>query len=428
VVNAIWEIPLIAGAGWTASRMLRRWGPQAQHAAWVATFLLGIVTPALPFWGALFSARFAGGDAANVSVAVGAVSRACAVQGGAMLLPAWLIWALCGGYVCALLYFAVRLLGLLAATAALVRESKPVLLSGQAATALEDGQRAFAARDAAVLCSEKVRGVVTVGSRKPVIVVPAGFMENCTKSDFLSAIGHELAHIRRRDYAKNLFYEAASLAVAFHPVAWVMKAQMVATREMICDAMVVEKLVEPRSYRRSLLRLAQRMVAGRAAGVHALGIFDANVLEERIVMMKTKRAVLSRPARGGLIMCAALLLGLAVASSAFAKGVAADHDGPYGTVYHPGDDVSNPVLVVAPDAVYPKSARLSPGQPGAVCVVGAIVDREGLPQDVHVVRSAGKDFDASAMKAVRQYRFKPGVRFGSPVAVAINIEVNFRKY
>jgi TonB family protein len=127
-------------------------------------------------------------------------------------------------------------------------------------------------------------------------------------------------------------------------------------------------------------------------------------------------------------MCAALLLGLAVASSAFAKGVAADHDGPYGTVYHPGDDVSNPVLVVAPDAVYPKSARLSPGQPGAVCVVGAIVDREGLPQDVHVVRSAGKDFDASAMKAVRQYRFKPGVRFGSPVAVAINIEVNFRKY
>jgi TonB family protein len=51
-----------------------------------------------------------------------------------------------------------------------------------------------------------------------------------------------------------------------------------------------------------------------------------------------------------------------------------------------------------------------------------------MPQDVQVVRSAGKDFDASAVKAVKQYRFTPGVRFGSPVAVAINIEVNFRKY
>jgi TonB family protein len=57
-----------------------------------------------------------------------------------------------------------------------------------------------------------------------------------------------------------------------------------------------------------------------------------------------------------------------------------------------------------------------------------IVDREGRPHDVHVVRSGGKDFDANAMKAVQEYRFEPGVRFGSPVAVAIHIEVNFRKY
>jgi outer membrane biosynthesis protein TonB len=44
------------------------------------------------------------------------------------------------------------------------------------------------------------------------------------------------------------------------------------------------------------------------------------------------------------------------------------------------------------------------------------------------VRSLAPDFDTSAIDAIRQYRFKPGMRKGSPVAVAIAIEVNFRQY
>ena len=427
-VRAMWEVPAIAGAGWAASRLLRRWGPQAQHVAWVTALLLSAVAPSLPAWGGLFSAKFAGGGAGAVSVVVGGGWVDGAAPGEVMVLPAWLIGALFGGYLCALLYFSVRLLWLRERTAGLVRGSRPVSLSEEAAAALERGQTAFSVRGAALLCSERVRGVVTVGWREARIIVPPGFVEGCTEDDFLSAMGHELAHIRRRDYAKNLFYEVAGLVVAFHPVAWWMKAQMVATREMICDAMVVEKLVAGRSYRQSLLRLAERMVVARGARVHALGIFDANVLEERMMTMRVKRPALSRAARGALFACAALLLAAAVASSAFAGGVAADHDGPYGTVYQPGGDVSNPRLVVAPDPIYPPSARGNPGVSHVICVVGVIVDREGMPQDVHVVRSAGKDFDASAMKAVWQYRFKPGERNGTPVAVAIHIEVNFRKH
>jgi outer membrane biosynthesis protein TonB len=32
------------------------------------------------------------------------------------------------------------------------------------------------------------------------------------------------------------------------------------------------------------------------------------------------------------------------------------------------------------------------------------------------------------MDAVRQYKFEPGKREGKPVAVSLNIEVNFRRY
>jgi TonB family protein len=51
-----------------------------------------------------------------------------------------------------------------------------------------------------------------------------------------------------------------------------------------------------------------------------------------------------------------------------------------------------------------------------------------MPRDVQVVQSGGKDFDGEAMKVVREYRFAPAKRHGAPGAMAINIEVNFKKY
>jgi outer membrane biosynthesis protein TonB len=51
-----------------------------------------------------------------------------------------------------------------------------------------------------------------------------------------------------------------------------------------------------------------------------------------------------------------------------------------------------------------------------------------MPRDVHVLRSLSPDFDANAIKAVEKYRFTPAKRFGRPVAVAMNVEVNFKKY
>jgi periplasmic protein TonB len=34
--------------------------------------------------------------------------------------------------------------------------------------------------------------------------------------------------------------------------------------------------------------------------------------------------------------------------------------------------------------------------------------------------------DMKAVEAVKKYRFKPAMHFGKPVAVAVNIEVNFK--
>jgi TonB family protein len=84
------------------------------------------------------------------------------------------------------------------------------------------------------------------------------------------------------------------------------------------------------------------------------------------------------------------------------------------------------VLIYAPDPEFSDEARRAKYQ--GVCVVSLIVDSQGNPQRVRVVRPLGMGLDEKALEAVRQYKFKPAVYQGHPVPVEINIEVNFRIY
>lgn len=59
-------------------------------------------------------------------------------------------------------------------------------------------------------------------------------------------------------------------------------------------------------------------------------------------------------------------------------------------------------------------------------MVSLIVDEQGLPTDVTVVRGVGHGLDEQAIKAVRQYRFRPAMKDGKPVAQHIDIDVNFQ--
>jgi len=55
-----------------------------------------------------------------------------------------------------------------------------------------------------------------------------------------------------------------------------------------------------------------------------------------------------------------------------------------------------------------------------------VVDANGVPQDIKIVRSLGLGLDQKAIEAVQKWRFKPGLKDGKPVPVSANIEVNFR--
>jgi periplasmic protein TonB len=95
-----------------------------------------------------------------------------------------------------------------------------------------------------------------------------------------------------------------------------------------------------------------------------------------------------------------------------------------GGVMSIGGGVRAPVLIHSVEPQFTDQAREANYQ-GTV-TLQIIVDAQGVPQDIHVVRSLGKGLEEKAIEAVRQYRFKPAVYQGSPVAVQMQVEVEFR--
>jgi|GEM_PF-3083739 len=87
-------------------------------------------------------------------------------------------------------------------------------------------------------------------------------------------------------------------------------------------------------------------------------------------------------------------------------------------------DVTPPVLVKQVNPKYPRSLFTKPKE-GDV-LLQCVIDTEGIPQLVHVIRSFDKKFDAAAVKAIQQYRFKPSTLHDKPVPVQLNITVVFR--
>lgn len=136
--------------------------------------------------------------------------------------------------------------------------------------------------------------------------------------------------------------------------------------------------------------------------------------------------------RAGLSVCIMVLLaGALVASSAEAKDAkppAKSNAAKWGVVENVGKGVTAPVPVFMPEPAYPTEASPARRKDGVFCVVGIIVDRKGKPEDVHVIRSGGKAFDANAIDAVKRYRFKPAMKDGQPVAVRMMVHVLFNRY
>lgn len=74
-------------------------------------------------------------------------------------------------------------------------------------------------------------------------------------------------------------------------------------------------------------------------------------------------------------------------------------------------------------AEYPQSA-IRDGI-NATVSVALTIPPSGIPADVRIAKGFREDFDESAVNSIRQWRFRPAMKDGKPVAVTVIIEVVF---
>jgi periplasmic protein TonB len=97
-----------------------------------------------------------------------------------------------------------------------------------------------------------------------------------------------------------------------------------------------------------------------------------------------------------------------------------------GGVYKVGGGISAPQPVSTPDPEYTQEARNAKTE--GTCILWMIVDQQGHPRDIRVVRGLGFGLDARAIEAVKQWKFQPALKDGQPVNVQISVEVGFHLY
>jgi TonB family protein len=276
----------------------------------------------------------------------------------------------------------------------------------------------------------------------PVLLWPEAISQHLRDAHLEAILAHEVWHVRRRDNLAAGAHMVVEAVFWFHPLVWWLGARLIEERERACDEEVLRLGNPPQIYAESILKTCEFCMGSPLACVS--GVTGAD-LKQRIIRIMTPgsamKLTLTRKRLLGAMAIGALagpiLVGLAklplVNAQAAPKPAAVDTSqqlahwlAPQNQVYRVGGDVSAPKLIFAANPEYTEKARRAKYQ--GVCVVSLIVDEQGNPQHVQIVRRLGMGLDKKAVEAVSQYRFEPAMLRGKPVPVEVKIEVNFRIY
>jgi TonB family protein len=92
-------------------------------------------------------------------------------------------------------------------------------------------------------------------------------------------------------------------------------------------------------------------------------------------------------------------------------------------IYEPGNGVSAPIVAREVKPQYTADAMRA-GVQGTV-TLECVVQPDGAVGEVRVKKGLESGLDQEAIKAVKQWRFKPGLKDGKPVAVRVSLEMSF---
>jgi len=95
-----------------------------------------------------------------------------------------------------------------------------------------------------------------------------------------------------------------------------------------------------------------------------------------------------------------------------------------GGAFRVGGGVSQPSVIYKVDPEYSEEARKA--KYSGTVLLQLVVDVDGRAKSIRVMKGVGLGLDEKAIEAVQKWKFMPGKKNGSPVAVYATVEVNFR--
>jgi GWxTD domain-containing protein len=120
-------------------------------------------------------------------------------------------------------------------------------------------------RPVALLESCLAEAPVVLGYLRPVILMPVGLLAGLPAGQIEAILLHELAHIRRYDYAVNLLQIFIEGLFFYHPAVWWISGVIRAERENCCDDLVVAVKGAAFEYATALAALEHSRVSPREA-------------------------------------------------------------------------------------------------------------------------------------------------------------------
>jgi beta-lactamase regulating signal transducer with metallopeptidase domain len=307
---------VVLALGLAAAAAARRRSAATRHALLAAAIasallmpLLKLLLPELPVvhWPAAASAVSTGialtsadiASRASIDGTIAAAGRG--VPWVAVLASVWI-----AGVICAASVLATSLVTL----ARFKKQCRPI--EGRWRALTDDMSRACGIRGHVTLLESAEPSVlVACGVLRPTIILPAG-SSRWPEARIRIALGHELAHIRRKDAAVQLAGEALRTLHWINPFVWVACRRLRHESEFACDDEVLNQGVEATDYATELLDLARQLSGRRVASAATHAIAHRSTLERRIAAMLHHRGNRTSVGRRGWIVTGLTALGLSL--------------------------------------------------------------------------------------------------------------------
>ena len=315
LLHFVWQGAVVAGVLWVILRTGFLRDARMRYVAACGALFVGLLVaavtvkyfttiPASPMGGGQESREEPDSKSSAAQQVVAATTLA-APPGGASrvgsVLP-WIVFVWAVG----VSLLSVRLLGCWAFTQHIrTRCLKPVSEAVGVTVALLS-KRLGVTRVVRVFQSLAIESPVVIGWLKPVILLPASAFTGLSAEQLETILAHELAHVRRCDYAVNLIQSVAETLLFFHPAIWWISSVIRDERENCCDDIVLAAGEDKITYAEALATLEQqRRVSATFALAASGGSLSGRI--QRILAGSGPVISISRPAAA---MAGALMLAL----------------------------------------------------------------------------------------------------------------------